>query len=232
MWMRDPILGTIFWSSVTIGCYYLARLVYRRVPNPWLSPLLTMPVGVLLIAMLLQAGYAEYSRSTHWLILMMGPATVAFAVPIYEQRTLIYRHWPALMLGVLVGSAISMATVFALGSWLGLSDVMRMSMMPRSTSTPFAMSIAGHLGGIPDLAAAFVAITGVCGAILGEVIIKFLPLQTSTARGALLGMGAHGAGVAKAHQVGREEGSVAGLVMVLAGLFNVLMAPLLAHVMI
>ncbi len=232
MWMRDPVIGTVFWSAVTIGCYYVARLVYRRLPNPWLSPLLTMPVAVIVVALVLQAGYAEYSRSTGWLVMMVGPATVAFAIPIYEHRALIRRHWQALLLGVLVGSFISMFTVFQLASWMGLSEVMRMSMMPRSTSTPFAMSIAGHLGGIPDLAAAFVAITGVCGAILGEVMIKLLPLRTSTARGALFGMGAHGAGVAKAYEVGREEGSIAGLVMVLAGLFNVLMAPAMAYLLL
>ncbi len=72
-------------------------------------------------------------------------------------------------------------------------------------------------------------ITGLIGASLGEVLLKWLPLRSSFARGALFGMGAHGAGTARARQVGAEEGSVAGLVMVLAGLASVLVAPVLAH---
>ncbi len=232
MSMHDPVLATVFWSLVTIACYYGARMVHRRWSSPWLSPLLVVPVAVGVVAVSLHAGYAEYSRSTHWLVLMMGPATVAFAVPIYEKREVICRYWPALLLGVLVGSSISMVAAFQLASWMGLSEAMQMSLMPRSTSTPFAMSIAGNIGGRPELAAAFVCITGIIGAVLGEMMLKVMPLRTSMARGALFGMGAHGAGVAKAHQLGGEEGSIAGLVMVMAGLFNVLMAPLIAQVVL
>ena len=232
MVMHDPVLATVFWSGVTIACYYAVRALYRRWPSAWLSPLLVVPVAVGVVAVSLHAGYAEYSRSTHWLVLMMGPATVAFAVPIYDKRHVISRHWPALLLGVLVGSSISMVAAFLLASWLGLSEAMQMSLMPRSTSTPFAMSIAGNFGGLPELAAAFVCITGIIGAVLGEMMLKVIPLRTSLARGALFGMGAHAAGVAKAHQIGSEEGSVAGLVMVLAGLFNVLMAPLIAQLVL
>jgi len=88
--------------------------------------------------------------------------------------------------------------------------------------------VSGDIGGVPDLTAVFVILTGICGAALGEVVLKVMPLRSSLARGALFGMGAHGAGVARAHQIGGEEGSIAGLVMVLAGLFNVMIAPLVA----
>jgi putative effector of murein hydrolase len=90
------------------------------------------------------------------------------------------------------------------------------------------MAISQNIGGVPDLTALFVVVTGVLGAALGENLLAILPLRSSLARGALFGMGAHGAGVAKARQIGREEGSIAGLVMVLVGLVNVLAAPLLA----
>jgi putative effector of murein hydrolase len=103
--------------------------------------------------------------------------------------------------------------------------------MPRSMSTPFAMTVSGDIGGTPDLTAIFVVITGVFGAALGELMLNWLPLRSTLARGALFGMGAHGAGVAKAHQIGREEGSIAGLVMVLVGLVNVLAAPFIAHLL-
>ena len=105
---------------------------------------------------------------------------------------------------------------------------MRLSLLPRSISTPFAMTISGEIGGTPDLTAVFVVVTGIVGAILGEVFVNCLPLHSPLARGVLLGVGAHGAGTAKAHEIGRQEGSVAGLVMVLVGLFNVLLAPLVA----
>jgi putative effector of murein hydrolase len=98
-------------------------------------------------------------------------------------------------------------------------------------STPFAMTVSGDIGGVPNLTAVFVIFTGVFGAALGEAMLAILPLRSVLARGALFGMGAHAAGVAKAHEIGREEGSIAGLVMVLVGLLNVLAAPLLVHVL-
>lgn len=229
--LHDPLLAALFWSAVTIGSYVAARFAARRWRFWWTSPLLLTPLGVGAVALSLHTGYADYIRGTHWLALMAGPATVAFALPIYEQRALIRRHWPVLLVGVLVGSSLAMATAFVLADLLGLSESLRRSLMPRSTSTPFAMAVSGDIGGMPDLTAVFVILTGICGAGIGELVLKLMPLRSSMARGALFGMGAHGAGVARAHQIGGEEGSIAGLVMVLAGLFNVLMAPVVAYAM-
>jgi putative effector of murein hydrolase len=111
---------------------------------------------------------------------------------------------------------------------LGLGDVLRLSLLPRSISTPFALAVSEDIGGVPDLTAVFVVLTGVLGAALGDLVLFVLPIRSSLARGALLGASAHGAGAAKAHEIGREEGTIAGLVMVLVGLLNVLTAPLLA----
>lgn len=92
---------------------------------------------------------------------------------------------------------------------------MRLSLLPHSISTPFAMTISGEIGGTPDLTAMFVVVTGIIGAIVGTILLTWLPNCSPLARGALLGVGAHGAGTAKAHEFGRQEGSMAGLVMVL-----------------
>ena len=121
-----------------------------------------------------------------------------------------------------------MITGWCLATFLGLDGALRLSLLPRSISTPFAMEVSGDIGGIPDLTAVFVVITGVLGAVLGEIMLARLPVASSLARGAALGMGAHGAGTAKAHEIGTEEGSVAGLIMVLVGLLNVLVAPAIA----
>jgi len=227
----ESLEATLLWSAVTIGAYLVARAIARRWRFWWTSPLLLTPVMVGLVALSLHARYADYIRGTHWLLLMMGPATVAFAIPIYEQRAVIRRYWPVLLLGVLVGSSIAMVAAFFMASWLDLSSALQLSLMPRSTSTPFAMAVADDIGGLPDLTAVFVILTGVAGAALGEVMLKVMPLRSALARGALFGMGAHGAGVARAHQIGGEEGSIAGLVMVLAGLFNVMMAPVVAYLL-
>jgi putative effector of murein hydrolase len=137
-------------------------------------------------------------------------------------------HWPALLMGMLAGSTASIASSWGLAHLLALDNAISLSLVPRSITTPFAMPLAHDLGGVPELTAVFVMFTGVLGAMFGGVLLRWLPLRTPLARGALFGVGAHGAGVSRAQEVGREEGSVAGLVMVLTGLLNLFAAPLLA----
>jgi predicted murein hydrolase (TIGR00659 family) len=225
---NDPAAGALFWSALTIGVYFGVKALYRRRRRWWLAPLAVTPLLLILAAIALHTSYRDYIRGTSWLVALLGPATVAFAVPIYEQRGLIRRHWRVLGLGMLVGSTTSVLSSWALAAVLGLNETMRLSLLPRSISTPFAMTISGEIGGAPDLTAVFVVVTGIVGAIMGEVMLTWFPDYSSLARGVVLGVGAHGAGTAKAHELGRQEGSVAGLVMVLVGLFNVLLAPILA----
>lgn len=222
---------SLFWLALTLLAYMGSRWLYRRTGRYLLSPLILVPVVLLAVAVPLHTAYAEYARNTHWLMAVLGPVTVAFAVPIWQQRALLARHWPALSLGMLVGSAASIGSSWALAHALSLDSEVSLSLLPRSITTPFAMPLARDLGGVPELTAVFVMFTGVLGALLGGVLLKYLPLRTPLARGALFGVGAHGAGVSRAHEVGGEEGSVAGLVMVLTGLFNLFMAPLLRHLL-
>lgn len=221
-------LMPVFWLALTLGAYVFSRWIYRRTGRYLLSPLILVPVLLLAVAVPMNTAYAEYSADTHWLMLVLGPVTVAFAVPIWQQRHLLMRHWSALLLGMLAGSTASIASSFGLARVLALDSSVTLSLVPRSITTPFAMPLAHDLGGVPELTAVFVMFTGVFGALLGGVLLRWLPLRSALARGALFGVGAHGAGVSRAREVGGEEGSVAGLVMVLTGLLNLFAAPVLA----
>ncbi|WP_316239442.1 LrgB family protein [Bradyrhizobium sp. SZCCHNR1015] len=228
---REPLIQAAVWSLATILLYLLAKRVHRRWPRWWLMPLAVAPALLMIAALALNVSYRDYIRGTHWLVALLGPATVAFAVPIYEQRALIRRRWPLLLAGMVAGSLTAMATSWALAYVLGIDGELRLSLLPRSMSTPFAMEVSGEIGGIPDLTAVFVVLTGIIGAAVGDVVLARLPLRSTLAKGALFGVGAHGAGTARAHQIGREEGAVAGLVMVLVGLMNVALAPLIIQFM-
>ncbi|MFK3774748.1 LrgB family protein [Pseudomonas xanthosomatis] len=218
---------SLFWLAFTLAAYLGSRWLYRRTGRYLLSPLILVPALLLAVAVPLHTAYAEYARNTHWLMGVLGPVTVAFAVPIWQQRALLARHWPALLVGMLAGSVASIGSSWALAHGLALDESVSLSLLPRSITTPFAMPVAQDLGGVPELTAVFVMFTGVLGAMFGGILLRWLPLRTPLARGALFGVGAHGAGVSRAREVGREEGSVAGLVMVLTGLLNLFAAPLL-----
>lgn len=228
----ESLLSAALWILVTVGAYLLAGRLHRRSGAWWSSPLLTAPILLLAAAAALHVRYADYIRGPRLLVALLAPSTVAFAVPIYRRRALILRHWGLLTLGVLAGSLVSLVSSWALASWLGLDPRLRLSLLPRSISTPFAMTVSGTLGGVPALTAIFVLITGVAGAAVGEALLAVLPLRSTLARGALFGMGAHGVGTARALKLDPEMGAVAGLVMVLVGILNVLASPLLVRLLI
>lgn len=213
------------WLAVTLVAYYAFKPLYRRRPRWWTSPLLTVPALLIVLGLVFHLHYASYARGTHWLLFMLEPATVAFALPIWRYRGLIRRHWASLAAGVLGGSFVAMTSAWGLATAFGLTGNVRLSLMPRSVTTPLAMLASADMGGVPQLTAVFVIVTGVAGIALGELLIKVLPLRSALARGALFGVGAHGAGTSKAYDVGAEEGTVSSLAMVLAGLLTVLIAP-------
>ncbi len=186
-----------FWSFLTIGFYLAAKALYQRWPRWWINPLVLAPAFLIAAVLVLHANYPDYSRGTSWLVALLGPATVAFAIPIYEQRALIKAYWPILLIGVAVGSIAATGSAFALANLLGLDRTLELSLLPRSMSTPFAMAVSSNIGGLPDLTAVFVMITGVFGAAAGEIMLARLPIRSTLARGALFGTGAHGAGTAK-----------------------------------
>lgn len=225
--MIELLPHVLLWSVVTIGLFWAAKRVHGRWPRRWLMPVAITPVLVALVILCLHADYAEYLQGTRWLLWMQGPATVAFAIPIYEQRALIRAHWRVLLVGMVAGSLVALASSWALASALGLDDSLRRSLLPRSISTPFAVSISHDIGGVPGLTALFVILTGILGAVIGDALLARMQGGSALARGALFGVGAHAVGTARANQVGQTEGAVAGLVMVLVGLLHVLAAPLL-----
>ncbi len=229
--MTPPLLNNfapVFWAAITLAAYGLARVIYTWHRRWWSSPLLLAWLACLIPAFALHASYGDYLRGTNWLLVLLGPATVAFALPIYQQRVFIRRHWPVLAVGVIAGSSMAILSSWLLAKSINLAPDLGRSLVPHSITTPFAMTVSAGLGGIPQLTAVSTAITGLIGAVIGDILLKYLPLRSTFARGALFGMGAHGVGVAKAYELGREEGSIAGLVMILAGLGNVAATPLVA----
>ncbi len=209
--------------------YFISKKLYRRWPFWWLMPLVLAPIIIASLVLLLHQNYQDYFRGTQWLVQLIGPMTVAFAIPIYEKRALIRQHWLVLLIGVFVGSLTSVLSSWELAKLVGLDKNIQLSLLPRSISTPFALEASHRIGGNPELTAIFVIITGISGAIIGDLILKRFSFHSTLARGSLFGAGAHAAGAAQAHKIGNPEGAIAGLVMILIGLINVVLLPLATH---
>ncbi len=215
----------------TVVCYLINKQIYRRYPIALFMPILATPVVLIGLLLLTHVSYPQYIAQTRWLAWLLGPTTVAFALPLYEHRTLLKKHGLSIATGVAVASCVSITTTVWFAEWFGLNEELQKGLAVRSITTPFAIEAERVLGGPTDLAALFVVMTGITGMLLGEVLLRLLPrVRSKLATGAILGGAAHGTGVAKARQLGEVQAVVASLVMMIAGAVNVVAAPFVRHV--
>jgi len=141
---------------LTVVLYWQAKKLYRKTGKWWFAPLLAVPLLSIAGVLLARIPYQTYFQDTHWLSWLLGPATVAFAIPIYEQRKMIRKHALSLSCGVLVGMPVAVLSSVWLARAFGLSELLQKSLAPRSISTPFAMAAESAIGGSVDLTAVFV----------------------------------------------------------------------------
>lgn len=225
-----PWLGAFCLVS-TVVLYFAGKRLYARFPRIWLMPLVSVPAILGAALLLTHVPYAVYLSDTRWLLWLLGPTTIAFALPIYEYRGIIRRHWLSLSLGVSVGIVSGVGGSFLLAKLLHLPPALQRAVAIRSVSTPFALAMSGPVGAAPDVVAVLVIITGLVGMLIGKVLLVWRPMRSGIARGALFGAGAHGVGTATARALGSEEGMIASLTMTIAGVAMVIAAPLIGRLL-
>lgn len=228
--MNDLIISIACFLA-TLALYFANKKLYRRRRSLLLMPLVLTPMVLVLLLVVTHISYQDYIGETHWLLWLLGPATIAFAVPVYENISIIRRHWLSLTAGVITAITVAVVSSVWLAKLLTLSEEVQRSLAVRSITTPFALEAAKQLGGQPDLVALFVVITGVFGMAVGDLLFLRLSVRSGLAKGAGLGASSHGAGTAKAYEMGQQEGVVSSLVMMLAGIITVIGAPLIGHLL-
>ncbi|HDL6649145.1 TPA: LrgB family protein [Yersinia enterocolitica] len=228
--MNDFIISIACFLA-TLALYFANKKLYRRRRSLLLMPLVLTPMVLVLLLVVTHISYQDYIGETHWLLWLLGPATIAFAVPVYENLSIIRRHWLSLTAGVITAITVAVVSSVWLAKLLTLSEEVQRSLAVRSITTPFALEAAKQLGGQPDLVALFVVITGVFGMAVGDLLFLRLSVRSGLAKGAGLGASSHGAGTAKAYEMGQQEGVVSSLVMMLVGIITVIGAPLMGHLL-
>ncbi|MBV4532739.1 LrgB family protein [Pseudomonas farsensis] len=216
----------LFGIGVTLAAYQLVLAAYDKTRWIFLQPVLVSMLVVIAVLLVCGIDYAEYRKSTEIMNILLGPATVALAVPLYlNLRRIRQLFWPTFTTLVLGGLFATVACV-ALGWWFGAEHMILMTMAPKSVTSPIAMLVAEQIGGVAALAAVFVLITGVVGAIFGPALLSRFGVLSPEARGMALGVTAHAVGTSVALQEGDECGAFAALAMSLMGVATAVFLPL------
>lgn len=212
-------------ALATALVYISSKWVHRRKPMVLTAPLLVTPLVMIGLLLLFRIPYESYDTGGRWISSMIGPATVALAVPLYKNWNLLKRHAPIIVTSTVFGATLAFVSSALLARIAHLSPNVAESLLPRSTTTPIAMAISELIGGVPSLTAVFVLITGLLGMLIGPLMIRLFHIDNEIAQGILFGTSAHTAGTSKAFEFGEISGTVSSIAMILTAFITLVLAP-------
>lgn len=212
---------------LTVAVYLVCRYLYFRYHNPLINIVLLSAAIIIAILVMCKQSYAAYTPAKDVMTFLLGPTTVGLAVPLYRNKHLLKQYGTAIFTGVGIGTLVSMASVLFITQIGGLSREIIVSIIPKSSTIPFAVEVAAMAGGNSALAVAFVVATGTFGSVIGLSLLSWFKVRDPVARGLAMGTVSHGQGTAMALLEGEKQGSMAGVAMGLAGIFTSILAPVL-----
>ena len=220
----------LLWLTATLWAYLGAHWLHERSGRNPLVNSVTIAVIVLIVVLLAtDTKYDTYFQGAQFVHFLLGPATVALAVPLYNNLAVVRRMFLPMMAALVAGSATAIASGVGI-AWLAGADLVTLkSLASKSVTTPIAMAVTEQIGGLPSLTAVFVILTGIIGAILVTPLFNALGIHDKQARGFAVGLAAHGIGTARAFQVSDVSGAFAGIAMALNGVITAVLVPVLAR---
>jgi predicted murein hydrolase (TIGR00659 family) len=218
----------LLWLTVTLLAYQGAVWVARRFDyHPIANPVAIAVIALVLLLKFTGTNYQTYFDGAQFVHFLLGPATVALAVPLYQHFDRVKRMLLPLMAALLVGSATAVLSAYWIARLLGGTQEIALSLAPKSATMPIAMGIAEKIGGLPSLTAVFVMLTGILGAVLGKMLLDKIRCRDDSIKGFAIGLTSHGIGTARAFQLSDMAGAFSGLAMGLNGLLTALLVPLM-----
>ena len=215
------------WLTLTVLAYQGACWIYRRSgANPIANPVAISVAAIIGALLLTGTPYQTYADGAGLVHVLLGPATVALAIPLYAQIDRLRAMMAPLMVALLAGSIAAIGSAVLIGAALGASAETLMSLAPKSATMPIAMGVSEKIGGLPSLTALAVAITGISGAIMARGLFSLMRIDDPAVRGFAVGVTAHAIGTAYALQVGEVAGAFAALGMGVNGVATALLLPL------
>jgi len=223
--MRELLTSEVSILAFTLGIYFGAGWVYQKTKFALLHPVLVTIAVIIALLLIFNVDYPTYQKGAHLIDFMLGPSVVALGYTLYTQIASIKENAVSILTALFVGSIVGIGSVLILAKMLGSTQILSVTLAPKSVTTPIAMAISERFGGIPSLTAVVVIAIGIVGGIAGPWILRILKVDSKIAIGLALGASAHGLGTARAMELGAVEGAISGLAIGIMGLMTALIAP-------
>jgi predicted murein hydrolase (TIGR00659 family) len=225
---QDPLL----WLTATLFAYAMGEAAFRASGrNPLANPVLIAVVILAAILWFSRTPYETYFDGAQFIHFMLGPVTVALAVPLYMNLHRIKAVIVPMAAALVAGSVTAAGTALGVAWALGVEGISLLSLAPKSVTAPVAIGISESIGGSTTLTAVMVILTGICGAVMVTPLMNVLGIRDWRARGFAVGVASHGIGTARAFQVNETAGAFAGIGMGLNALLTAVLAPFVVQML-
>ena len=227
--MDEFLLESQFFGLfLSLAFFQLARWLNRKAGREVISPLLFATLLCIAVLLVFDIDFEVYNRGAQYLDVLLTPATICLAIPLYRQYELLRRNAVAVLAGSVAGVAAHMAGCLLMLAVFRLEAAEFITLLPKSITTAIGKSLSAELGGYPAITMAAIMITGLFGAAIAPALLRLFRVRDPLAQGLAIGTASHAAGTSTAVQMGELQGAASSLAIVVTGLLTVVAAPLLA----
>ena len=225
--MNAIINSPLFGILLTLVTFEIGVTISKKFKYSFLNPLLI--ANILIVGFLLITGISleSYNVGGDYISVMLSPATVVLAVPLYRQISKLKQFWKPILAGIFAGSLTSLACVIVVSKLVGLSNTLMLSLLPKSITIPMGSVVSAQIGGIPPITIIAITITGITGAVSAPAVCRFCRIKHKVAQGIAIGTASHALGTTKAMEMGEVQGAMSSLSIGVAGLFTAIVTPII-----
>ena len=213
--------ASFFAVFACMGLYFAGMAIQRRFPHPLLNPMLLSMTVIVVFLVASGMDYRVFQEGAQPLSFLLTPATVALAIPLYQQLDKLKQNWQAIIAGISAGVVASGTSIFLMCALLGMNHAEYVSILPKSITTAIGMVLSEELGGYPSITVGMIIVAGLSGNIFGEQMLRLMRIDDPIARGIGMGSASHAFGTTRAITMGEVEGAMSGLSTAVSGLITV-----------
>ena len=221
--MKELLCNSVYFGVVlSLAAYWVGMLLKKRFRLQVLNPLMIAIALTIIVLLVCGVDYQSYNQSAKYLTYLLTPATVCLAIPLYEQFKLLKQNVTAIMVGISTGVVTALLSIFLMSLLFKLGHQEYVTLLPKSITTAIGIGLSEEMEGYVSITVASIMITGLFGNIAGEMICKLFRITHPIAKGVAFGTSAHVMGTSRAMEIGKVEGAMSSLSIVVAGLLTVL----------
>ncbi len=221
--MKEMLTGSVYFGVVlTLICYEIGLVIKRKTKWSLANPLLIASILIIGVLLILGIDYEVYKAAVQPISFLLTPATVCLAIPLYRQLELLKKYPVAIFGGIASGVLTTMVSIWLMSLAFGLTHEQYVTLLPKSITTAIGMGVSEKMGGIVTITIVSICITGILGNVIAELWLKWMKIEEPIAKGLAIGTSAHALGTTKAMEIGKIEGAMSSLSIVVTGILTVI----------